>query len=246
MQVINSTIKSLKIYGVSENDITVYDAIRPYPAHFYEARLYHGVHYVGNSGTAEAAVFSKNQPSLKVAISNPKVSSEVWLPDLLYNTTYLINMPILKRHQAISPVTLGFKNHFGSTNNPSGMHSYAQPGASNYSSSYSPFIDLYTNPHIGPKTVLTLADGLFGAPSVGAYPEKWQIFGNDAPNSLFFSRDPLAIECVMIDFLNAEWGVDSRINEWLQLAENAHLGTFERGDPWHPTYQRIRYSRIEI
>ncbi len=33
-----------------------------------------------------------------------------WLPDLLYQATYLIHMPIFKKH-GTHPVTLGFKNH---------------------------------------------------------------------------------------------------------------------------------------
>lgn len=34
-------------------------------------------------------------------------------------------------------------------------------------------------------------------------------FGNKPPNSLFFATDPVAIDCVMYDFLDAERHIKS-------------------------------------
>jgi uncharacterized protein (DUF362 family) len=48
--------------------------------------------------------------------------SEV-VTDVLRNAT-LINMPIMKGGHPIAGVTLGFKNHFGTIDNPGGLHTY--------------------------------------------------------------------------------------------------------------------------
>ena len=41
--------------------------------------------------------------------------------DLLIAARYLINMPIMKKH-GMAGVSLTFKNHFGSIDNPAGLH----------------------------------------------------------------------------------------------------------------------------
>ena len=77
-----------------------------------------------------------------------------------------------------------------------------------------------------------------------------QVLAMLPPTSLFFSRDPVAIECVMFDILNAEpiWHPKRGDHEddYLVLAANAGLGTYERADPWLDTYTAIDYSRIVI
>ena len=106
-------------------------------------------------------------------------------------------------------------------------------------------VDLYRNPHVGAKTVLTIGDGLFGARSKAAVPVPWSTFGK-APNSLFFATDPVAIDCVMCDFLAAEpgAGVPTNGDSYLQLAEQAGLGVYERGDPWGSGYHQINYLKV--
>jgi uncharacterized protein (DUF362 family) len=176
---------------------------------------------------------------------------ERWLTDLLHEVTYLINMPIIKRHST-APVTLGFKHHFGSLSNLGGSgtdnpHAHINPSSSHYSPTYSPFVDIYSNPNIAGKTVLTLGDGLFGAPNVNDKPAPWAKTFGGAPNSLFFSRDPVAIDSVMIGWLNAEWGVTDAAYDYLWLAETAGLGIAEKADPRvSGSYKRIDYVRVEL
>ena len=79
--------------------------------------------------------------------------------DLLVAARYLINMPIMKRH-GWAGLTLTLKNHFGSIDKPAGLHDYIY----GYSGgNYNALVDLYRNPHIGAKAVLTVGDGLFAA-----------------------------------------------------------------------------------
>jgi len=67
-------------------------------------------------------------------------------------------------------------------------------------------VDIYRSQHIGPKTVLTVGDGLFAAIDFNSAPQTWTTFGDQLPNSLFFSVDPVAIDCVMHDFVLAQPG----------------------------------------
>ena len=76
----------------------------------------------------------------------------------------------------------------------------------------------------------------------------WSTFGGALPNSLFFALDPVAIDSVMADFLRAEpgAGVFAGADDYLQLAQDAGLGTFERGDPWGGGYRAIEYRKLEL
>ena len=75
------------------------------------------------------------------------------LPDVLYDATYLINMPIIKKHSSI-PVSLAFKNHFGSIDYVNGgptsdeLHEYIEAPSEGtlYDSDYSPYVDIYNDP----------------------------------------------------------------------------------------------------
>ena len=140
-----------------------------------------------------------------------------------------------------------FKNHYGTTVKPSKLHPYSSLEGDYYTADYSPFIDIYNNPHIGGKTILTVADGLFAAFNRHFPPKVWETFGNDYPKSLLFSTDPVAIDCVMGDLLTTEKPtVDPRAGDYLVLAANAGLGVHERGDPWGSGYSSIDYQKFEL
>ena len=116
---------------------------------------------------------------------------------------------------------------------------------------YNPIIEIFNNPHIRNKTILTVGDGLFGGLETNTLPpERWQTFGNAAPNSLFFAVDPVAIDCVMADVLHAEPVYhphqNSGCDDYLKLAAGAGLGVFERGNPWGTGYQDINYMKVEL
>ena len=248
---VNALIGSLVEAGIREEDVWVYDASRSMPSRFYGRRLYRQARFIDGSGCADArATFRLQDQSLRVRFSYPGAQVERWLTDVLQQATYVINLPIIKKHVQ-APVTLGFKNHFGSLNdlggpNEDNPHSYIDPSTAYYNPAYQPVVDVCANPNIAGKTVLTIGDALFGAPSMHAEPIPWQTFGNSASNSLLFARDPVAIDCVMCDLLRAEWGLSDAAYDYLRLAEARNLGTFERGEPRGEGYQRIDYVREEM
>jgi hypothetical protein len=50
----------------------------------------------------------------------------------------------------------------------------------------------------------------------------------------------------MCDLLRAEWGLDDAAYDYLMLAEEWGLGTFEKGDPWGGGYDRLDYRYVEL
>jgi hypothetical protein len=264
-QPVKALIAGLVGAGVNQDDIWIYDATMEgciIPDRFRTPILssYPSIQFYGKGDCSGVIPVSHGgHSSLTVQFSDPHGNlRDRYLTDVLYNATYLINMPILKIH-SISPVTLGFKNHFGSIKvvvwpGDDNLHNYIGPSGSLYSSTYSPMVDIFKNTNIKDKTILTVGDGLYGAfGRVSAPPTSWNTFG-DAPNSLFFSKDPVAIECVMTDLFVAEGKVGSDAYDTLFCAQEAGLGVCEGtrgapgGDPWQTPYgsgySDIQYIRI--
>jgi hypothetical protein len=264
-QPVKALIAGLVGAGVNQDDIWIYDATMEgciIPDRFRTPILssYPSIQFYGKGDCSGVIPVSHGgHSSLTVQFSDPHGNlRDRYLTDVLYNATYLINMPILKIH-SISPVTLGFKNHFGSIKvvvwpGDDNLHNYIGPSGSLYSSTYSPMVDIFKNTNIKDKTILTVGDGLYGAfGRVSAPPTSWNTFG-DVPNSLFFSKDPVAIECVMTDLFIAEGKVGSDAYDTLFCAQEAGLGVCEGtrgapgGDPWQTPYgsgySDIQYIRI--
>jgi hypothetical protein len=251
-QPINAVIRGLKTLGVRDQDIVLYDAIRYFADRVYQELVYKDVLIHDNGCRGNISTWTSTDPNARVQFYPPAGGLPgVRLSDTLVNADYLINMPIMKGHP-IAGVTLSFKNHFGSTNNPSGMHSYV---ATYYGkiNQYSALVDLNSNPHIRDKTVLILADGIYGSRHYqDSPPQPWSTFGNHSPCSLFFATDPVAVDSVMHDLLKAERGLSqpATSNAYLRLASQAGLGYYESGDPWRlpygSGYEQIIYERIEL
>lgn len=267
-QPVKALISGLTQAGVQQQDIWIYDASRRIPDRFrnhivngnppnYPNVVFYGHFSVLCTGV-NAATFNSIHASLEVQFSDPDSNlSNRWLPDLLYQATYVINMPILKEH-GIHPVSLGFKNHFGSINNiirlgNDDLHYYIAPSNALYSPTYSPMIDIFQNPNIKNKTILTVGDGLFGANgATGSAIQVWPKTFGGAANSLLFSTDPVAIDCVMCDLLDAEWGIDDATYDYLFIGQDAGLGVCEGdrsnpgGDPWGSGYSQIDYLKVSL
>jgi len=251
-QPVNAVVRGLILRGVREQDIVIYDAIRRFPDRIYNELAYKGVQIHDAGCRGHATTWTSSDANATVRFFPPSGSQpNVRLSDSLINAAYLINMPIMKAHP-LAGVTLGFKNHFGSTNNPSGMHNYVSTSYANIAQ-YNALVDLYSNPHIRDKTVLTIGDGIYGSrENVNSPPQRWTTFNNQSPCSLFFATDPVAIDCVMHDLLKAERGSAQPVtsNYYLPLAESAGLGVFESGDPWQTPhgsgYAKLIYKKIEI
>ena len=201
------------------------------------AELFPGVQFQANTGYSTTEKIHFNVPAGKPAISDRPICNA------LVNATYLINMPIMKKHGA--GVTLGFKNHFGSFDRCDLLHWSVYLDDPAHTSTYNVLVDIYTNQHFKNKTILTIGDGLYGD-RIRNYsvPSPWSTFGGHVPNSLFFAIDPVAIDCVMCDFLQAEGGIPTGSDDYLRLAATAGLGVFERGAPWGSGYQQIDYLKV--
>jgi hypothetical protein len=247
---VNAVIRGLKLMGVQESDIWVYDATRPLLYRFVNGCDYPNVKFFDQRwGCVTSVTWGSADPSAVISFSGGGLADDR-VPDLLVEATYLINMPILKAHGGAG-VTLSFKHHFGSIQQPWDLHPYAYGDQPSFDPSWSPLVDIYKNPNILGKTMLTIGDGLFGSwqDNTGSLP-KWSTFknnlGTDAPNSLFFAVDPVAIDSVMSDLIKAQY--PPRVEDWvvnyLRLAEDDGLGTFEQGDPWGSGYSKIDYVRV--
>jgi hypothetical protein len=255
-QPVNSVVRGLKAISVAESDITVYDVSNgmhqgAMPDRLVNkvAALYPGVQYDAydssctttlHLGYSSTEMIHFNVPGGKPAISDRPICNT------LAGADYLINMPIMKKH-GMAGVTLAFKNHFGSLEHCDFVHWSVDLGDGSYTSVYNGLVDIYNNPHIKGKTVLTVGDGLYGARinNWGETPSPWPTFGDQSPNSLFFSVDPVAIDSVMTDFLDAEGGVPAGSDDYLKLAAASGLGVFERWDA-SQQYHVIDYQRIEV
>ena len=247
---INALISGLKLRGVAEDDIWIYDAIRAIPDRFYNGCDYRtGVRFYDQASRREAT-FDSTAPGSYVTFyphSGDPLPPVTKVTDVIVNATYLINVPIMKVHSSdTAGVSLGFKNHWGTIDGPAGLHNYIMLDGPYRRADYNALVDVYRNPNIASKTVLTVADGLFG--SINGYnqpPAPWSTFGNHAPHSLLFATDPIAIDCVMCDLIKAEAEEMPNTDSYLQLAYQAGLGVFERGNPWSTGYHTITYQRIE-
>ncbi len=212
--VVKALLRQLvNIVGISQEDITIFDASRPITNSVYN-RIYYetypadplvpefaSIHYVDSLGLAEGR--EQIIPSSeKMYFSDGVVRT---LPTCVIDAKYLINIPLLKRHPINTGVTLSGKNFFGSFIEPvSDIHPYHISGLT--MGNAAPQVDLFTYEHLGGKTLLYLGDGIFGTKVDHKTIAKFLMypFNDDWTNSLFFSQDPIALDSVMYDFLLTE------------------------------------------
>ncbi len=141
------------------------------------------------------------------------------LPADYVDATYMINIPVLKKHHRAG-ISIAAKNHFGSfakyTDGAWHLHySLPSPEASGVAvngdyGEYRCFVDIMGHEDLGGKTILYLVDALWGSTNWGHAPIKFAMapFNNDWVSSLFLSQDPVAVECVCMDFLFEEFDED--------------------------------------
>jgi hypothetical protein len=251
-QPVNGLIAGLKSIGVQEEDIYVMEPSRTIPSHIGNpilSRYPNVILWEGITGTGicQKVTFDSGDPSLTIHHSKTTISDS-YLADQLGEATYLINMPIMRGHALDvwgAGVTLTFKNNFGLIKpwTPERYHPYSFVASEDYSYDENPLHDLYLNSHIKDKTVLIVGDALFGSwyNNQGA-PGVWSLFGGKFPNSIFLSTDPVAIDSVMFDFLNAEWARHANADLYLHRAVELGLGTHEH---WNNATDK-EYSVIDF
>jgi gluconolactonase len=231
--------------GVKQSDITVCDSLAHFANQYYDIlkKEFPDVIY-GDGGGKFGRV--KMQPSAVPFYwsCRPQGITQDYIPTAYVEAEYLINLANLKAHTGAG-VTLCAKNHFGSlarTPVQKGYYDMHKNAFSEGTGMYRPLVDLMGHAHIGGKTVLYLIDGLYcGTHPIDRAPSKWKSppFNGDWTSSIFASQDPVAIDSVGLDFLQAEYekhprknGVDDYLRE-AALADNPPSGTFY--DPDHQT-----------
>lgn len=195
--------------GVSPSDITVYDVSRIFPDYMVkmcsDGEL-DGVRFVGRD-------FGEADETARINWSREFSGKINYLPTVVTEATYLINLANLKGHSY--GITLCAKNHFGSFINGNAMRPPEGANLHGWLTKsemgiYSPLVDLTANAELGDKTVLYMLDAIICAPSEGASitekNSKWSQtpFNDYYTSSIFVSQDPVAIDSVGADFLNNE------------------------------------------
>jgi uncharacterized protein (DUF362 family) len=240
VEVVDAVIGGLVNLGIPQGEIYVFDASRIIPSVRYQTlTVYPLVNFVE---VADVTFGQTGDPNEKIQFTHGDLSGVTkYVADVVVNSQHLINIPIMKEH--CTGITGTFKNHFGSVNEPiADLHGTMQASENN------PLVDIYLNPHIGNKTRLIVGDGLFGMSlNDGAcgsgVPHRWSSFNDVAPNSLFLSIDPVAIDSVMLDYILAErdaHGLWSHPHDHLHWGHSSGLGIHE-----HPNGQG-EYSEIDF
>jgi len=275
-QIILALLRQLVyIVGVEQSDITIGDPTGLIPNYYWDMlpREFPSMRYLDNYGGSGRTRAEFSDVPLYWSTDAAEGKVQDYLPVSFAQADYLINFAILKGHS--SGVTLCAKNHYGSLiRTPSrylrpeypghpgdgeshdyyNMH-YSLPNA-NQSPAWSPgiaqyrsLVDLMGHSELGGKTVLYLIDGLYGGYYWEAHPYKWDLwpFNGDWPSSILASQDPVAIDSVGYDFVNAEWpdvvqyghapadrydmggGAEDYLHE-AALADDPPSGTFYRPD----------------
>ena len=130
------------------------------------------------------------------------------MPTAYAEAEYLINLANLKAHP-LAGVTLCAKNHYGSLIRLPYDKGYydMHKNFDKVSGKYRTLVDLMGHAQTGGKTMLYLLDGLYGGIHYAEQvPRKFQSepFNDDWTSSLLASQDPVAIDSVGLDILQAE------------------------------------------
>jgi parallel beta-helix repeat protein len=224
--------------GVPQQNITVFDAQRAAinAVSDYCKPKFPNVKYNDWGGwVANMITFSSSE------VSGSDVRR---LPQAVVQANYFINMALLKRHCQITDswsdsagqtaITVCGKNNFGTSGSPSAMHVTIRDWNRGMGR-YNAIVDLIGSKYMGGNTVLYIVDGLYAGDRHDAQPQRWRItpFNNDWPSSVFASQDPIAIDSVCLDFLNAEWGLVANADNYLHeasQADNPPSGTIYKPD----------------
>ncbi len=226
--------------GLDEGNITLLDAKRWFHPVIMKARCrYSGVRWVDQRSpdlwdTSESVKFTRDDPA---------PGGSFWMPRDYTGADHIINLCLMKNHGC--GITGAMKSHFGSIPSPKCLHDGL--GDKSY------IADLCATPTIRNKVRVNIADALFANWHGNVWcPRPWNTFPEPSPNSLILSKDPVAIDSVMLDHIIEEIATQgaaatsyvrdcvTHIN-FLEYAMTHHgLGVFE-----HKPYKRIGYRVFE-
>jgi hypothetical protein len=240
-QVVNAVIKGLKVRGFSEANIYILEpSIGRRKAYCgLVTSLYPNVKIYGHCWQGApylASTYSSTDSSL--TISHPCGAPSSKYPDQILDLDYMIQMPQM-RADGLTGVAFTYQNLVGYKVRSTirSLYKYMTLSTDN------PFVDLYANTHIVNKNKLIIGDGIYGNhANNGTVPTRWSVLANDWPKRLFFATDPVAIDCVMYDFLNWQNPRSAQDENYIVCAANANQGV---RDHWNNPTER-RYSIIDL
>jgi len=219
--------------GIPQSSIYIYDGgVGTIGSYVFNCvnKLYSGLNWRATSGWGSIQACDWVDDAITYSDYSTTNADSYRIVRCLWDADYLINLALLKKHENQTAVTLCGKNHFGSIRNCESIHSTINDYI-NGMGTYNSLVDLQGHENIGGKTLLFIIDGLWGAPAISGQPVRWALapFNNDWPSSVFMSQDPVAIDSVALDFINAEWtlwdNADNYLHEAAQ-ADNPPSGTF--------------------
>jgi hypothetical protein len=147
------------------------------------------------------------------------------IPRQVRDSTYLVNVAILKAHsypyaaaeggdEGQTGITMTGKNHFGSIKGTPELHEAINTDRQGTPHAYSPIVDLAASPNLGAKTILYVLDGLYCARRHQSFPLHFPNppFNNrvapyenpDWPASILTSQDGVALDSVGLDILYSQ------------------------------------------
>ncbi len=257
-QLIAAVLKQLtQTAGVKQDDIAVGDSLCYFAEEYYEMlhKQFPDVTYLDcNGGSGRTKMELSTVPFYWS--NRPKDVRQDYVPKAYAEAEYLINLANLKAHTGAG-VTLCAKNHFGSffrAPPEKGYYDMHKSSFSKGSKEYRDLVDMTGHSHIGGKTVLYLLDGLYGGIHYAEQvPRKFKSapFNDDWTSSVFASQDPVAIDSVGLDFLQAEPacqkyscmpGTEDYLHE-AALANDPPSGTYY--DPDHAT-NTVRLASLGV
>jgi uncharacterized protein (DUF362 family) len=191
-----------------------------------------------------------------VDYSNGKYKKARQIPKQILESTYLVNLALLKAHSypyntmedgdnGQTAVTMTGKNHFGSILGTSELHKAINTDQEGVKNAYSPMVDLAASPNLGAKTILYVLDGLYCGRKWRSYPLHFPNppFNNrvapyensDWPASVLVSMDGVALDSVGLDILNAQTknNDDEQGHPRVLIRANADDYLFEMAEPDH-------------
>jgi len=211
--------------GIPQENIYVGDPYRKIYKHCYD--MWHSefpnAHYMvnGTQEGRETLMYSNNKTIFYSDSGAVLTQTYDKLYTAMEEADYLINIPAYKGHRWAG-VSFFAKNHFGSNTRSGATHLHNGLILPDWNveprigyGKYRVFVDLMGHELLGGKTLLYIMDGLWATAYEHDPPCKFRMppFNDDWCSSFFVSQDPVAIESVCLDMMQAEFAeADSSVN----------------------------------
>ncbi len=240
MPLVNAILDGLVGLDLDEGNITLLDAKRWFHPVIMKARCrYNRVRWVDSKS---ADIWDMSE-SVKFTRDDPAPGGTFWMPRDYTGADHIINLCLMKNHGC--GITGAMKSHFGAIPSPKCLHD----GLGDKSH----IADVCATPSIRNKVRVNIADALFANWHGNVWcPRPWNTFPEPSPNSLILSKDPVAIDSVMLGHIIEEIATQgaaatsyvrdcvTHIN-FLEYAMTHHgLGVHE-----HKPYRKIEYLTVE-